>query len=210
MQRLRTAFIFLAVALTLSWVVACGPQRDQEIEGDAATTTGETTSEEMPAEPMPAATASATLQGRAGSDVSGEVTFTEVEGGVQIVAHVSGLTNAGPHGFHLHEVGDCSAEDFTSAGGHFNPTGVPHGAPTDAEHHAGDFGNIEVGEDGTGHLELVSHMLTVSPGPNSVVGKAVILHEQADDLESQPTGAAGGRVACGVVQAAGGSGETAE
>lgn len=105
------------------------------------------------------------------------------------------------HGFHIHESGDCTAADFTSAGGHFNPTNAPHGGPDDAEHHAGDLGNIEIGEDGTGTLDLASSMLTLDAGAtNSAVGKAVILHAGQDDLETQPTGDAGARLACGVVQ----------
>jgi superoxide dismutase, Cu-Zn family len=150
------------------------------------------------------ATATATLAGREGSGISGVVTFTEGAGGVTIVADVAGVPNPGPHGFHIHETGDCSAADFTSAGGHFNPGGNQHGAPDAADRHAGDLGNIEVGDDGSGHLELTSDRITVSPGANSVVGRAVILHEKADDLVSQPTGAAGGRIACGVITAGGG------
>jgi Cu-Zn family superoxide dismutase len=139
------------------------------------------------------------MKGKAGSKISGTVTFTETANGVAVTAHLTGIEGSGPRGFHLHETGNCSAADFSSAGGHFNPTGAAHGAPDSPEHHAGDLGNVEVGADGTVHLERVSTMLTVASGPNSVVGRAVILHEKADDLTTQPTGNAGGRVACGVV-----------
>ncbi len=158
--------------------------------------------EEMEVEVAPPV-AVAQLMPKIGMDVTGTVTFTETDAGVEVVADVARV-EPGPHGLHLHEIGDCTAEDFTSAGGHFNPTDAPHGAPTDLERHAGDFGNIEIGEDGTGQLKLVTDMLTVADGPDTVVGRAVILHESADDLVSQPTGAAGGRIACGVVMLEGG------
>jgi len=144
-------------------------------------------------------TASAHLTAAEGSEISGQVDFTETEDRVRITAHVVGAPS-GTHGFHVHEIGDCSAADFTSAGDHFNPAGVEHGGPDAEVHHAGDLGNIEIGEDGTGHLELTSKQLTVSAGDSSVVGRAVILHADADDLTSQPTGAAGARLACGVVE----------
>ena len=157
---------------------------------------------EVVVEEQAALVAVAVLKARADSEASGTVTFTEVDGGVEVVADIARVA-PGPHGIHLHEFGDCSTEDFTSAGGHFNPADVPHGGPADSVRHAGDFGNIEIGEDGTGRLRLTTDMLTVAPGPNTVVGRAVILHETADDLESQPTGAAGGRIACGIVRLAG-------
>ncbi|MEO8504351.1 MAG: superoxide dismutase family protein [Acidobacteriota bacterium] len=144
--------------------------------------------------------ASATLSGKAGAKVSGTVTFTEHAGTVTADAHLTGVA-AGKHGFHIHEKGDCGDVDFKNAGGHFNPTGAQHGAPTDAQHHAGDLGNIDIDVNGHGTLEISSSMLTVTDGPNSVVGKAVIVHEKADDLKTQPTGDAGGRIACGVVNA---------
>lgn len=145
--------------------------------------------------------AKAMLMAREGSTVAGMVTFTEADGGVTIVAHITGAP-PGSLGFHVHEFGDCSSADFKSAGGHFNPTEMPHGGPADLERHAGDLGNVEVAEDGTAHHETTSSMLTVSEGPNSVVGLGVILHEKADDLVSQPTGDAGGRIACGVIELA--------
>lgn len=142
--------------------------------------------------------AEATLTSRADLTVSGMVVFTEEGDSVTIVAHIEGAPS-GVHGLHIHEFGDCSSDDFKSAGGHFNPTGAIHGGPEDEERHAGDLGNIEIGDNGAGHLELTSDMITLGVGENSVIGKGVILHEKADDLVSQPTGAAGSRLACGVV-----------
>jgi len=153
------------------------------------------------AAPGPAKTARAELSGAEGSAVRGSVTFRAAGGRVQVHAEVENVP-AGVHGFHLHEKGDCSAADFTSAGGHFNPAGVAHGAPDAEPHHAGDFGNITVGEDGKGSLELESNELTLDDGPTGVVGRAIILHAGEDDLHSQPTGNAGARLACGVVKLA--------
>jgi superoxide dismutase, Cu-Zn family len=146
------------------------------------------------------AQAKAQIESRSGSKVTGMATFTELPGGgVKVVVHIE-QAPPGMHGLHIHEKGDCSDPEAKSAGGHFNPTSMAHAGPMDPEHHAGDLGNIEIQADGTGHLEITSKMLTVRPGPNSVVGKAVIFHEKPDDLKTQPTGNAGGRLGCGVIQ----------
>jgi Cu-Zn family superoxide dismutase len=129
--------------------------------------------------------------------VGGTVTFKPAPGGVSVSARVTGLA-PGTHGFHVHEFGDCSSADFTSAGGHFNPMGQPHGAPQADARHAGDLGNIEAGADGVANLEWTDKKLALD-GHHSVVGRAVIVHAKADDLKTQPTGDAGGRLACGVV-----------
>src|ERR1700680_1646041 len=139
----------------------------------------------------------AVLHPASGSQVMGVVTFTKANDAVQVVADVTGLT-PGKHGFHIHEFGDCSATDATSAGGHFNPTHKPHGAPDAAERHAGDLGNIEADASGKAHLEWKDKVMKLT-GEDSIVGHAVIVHEKADDLKTQPTGNAGGRVACGVI-----------
>lgn len=144
------------------------------------------------------ATAYATIQGRAGTGVSGHATFVERAGGVQVTLSISGA-EPGWHAVHIHEHGDCSAADFTSAGGHFNPGGHAHGAPHAAEHHAGDLGNIWVNEDRTGFHTVFMPELSVSDGDHSVRGRGIIVHEKADDLVSQPTGAAGGRIGCGEI-----------
>ena len=189
---LKTGSLFVTIA-SLVLVGACAPKQETAApEAEAPVETEVEVVEEV------ALVAMATLQPRSGDTTTGTITFTEIADGVLIHARVEGAP-PGLHGFHIHEVGDCSSEDFKSAGGHFNPTGAPHGGPTDAERHGGDLGNIEIGADGIGHLEVNSEQLTVAEGGNSVVGRGVILHEGEDDLESQPTGAAGARLACGVV-----------
>ena len=139
----------------------------------------------------------AVLHPASGSQVMGTVTFTKTDGGMQVVADITGLT-PGQHGFHIHEFGDCSAPDATSAGGHFNPSKNPHAGHDDAKRHEGDLGNIEADSSGKAHLELTDKMMTMS-GEKSIIGRGVIVHEKADDLKTQPTGNAGGRVACGVI-----------
>lgn len=142
------------------------------------------------------------------SGVDGTVSFTLLgEGKVRIDADITGLT-PGMHGMHVHEWGDCSGEGGMAAGGHFNPDGVDHGAPETATHHAGDFGNIVADADGHVVYSGTFGTGTFSLGQDkySVLGRAIIIHEKADTY-GQPTGDAGGRLACGVVQIAGGGTE---
>ena len=132
-----------------------------------------------------------------GNDVTGTVTFTKSGDKIKVVADLQGLT-PGKHGFHIHEYGDCSKADGTSAGGHFNPGNMEHGAPADTVRHEGDLGNIEADANGNGHLEWTDSQISFS-GESSIIGRAIIVHAGEDDLTSQPTGAAGARVACGVI-----------
>jgi len=142
--------------------------------------------------------ATAALQS-ADPKVSGTVVFTQEGSGVHVVADVAGA-KPGLHGFHLHENGVCTAPDYKSAGGHWNPGHAPHACMPVDPRHAGDLGNITVGSEGTGHLDVVLTGVSVA-GANSVIGKAVVLHGGEDDCKSQPSGNAGDRVACGVVKA---------
>ena len=184
---------WLALAAVLS-LVAAGCAKKEEV---ATPQPAEAPMVEPAEESMVAV---AELAPRADTSVTGMVKFSQQGDSVSITAHIEGAP-PGMHGFHIHEIGDCSSDDFKSAGGHFNPSDTVHGGPDNPDRHEGDLGNIEIGEDGSGHLELTSSLITVSEGPNSVVGRGVILHEKADDLVSQPTGAAGSRIACGVVAA---------
>jgi Cu-Zn family superoxide dismutase len=166
-------------------------------------------SETASAAPTPAMEATPTLttqiagaQLAGAGGVSGVVTFTQELGGVHLVARIQGA-QPGTHGFHLHAGGTCDGPDFKTAGDHFNPTNATHGDPAGAAHHAGDFGNLEVGADGSGQADSTTTMLSVGDGgPNDVVGKAVILHAGKDDLTTQPSGNSGARIACGVVERA--------
>ena len=139
----------------------------------------------------------AVLHPTKGNNVRGTVTFTKEAGGVRIVANLTGLT-PGAHGFHAHQTGDCSAPDASSAGGHFNPTDMPHSAPDSDQRHAGDFGNLTADASGKATYNKLDTKVELD-GPNSIVGRAIIVHAKADDLKTQPTGDAGGRQACGVV-----------
>jgi Cu-Zn family superoxide dismutase len=139
----------------------------------------------------------AVLQPTEGNSARGIVTFTKEATGMKIVADVEGLT-PGKHGFHIHEFGDISAPDASSAGGHFNPNNTKHGAPADFKRHAGDLGNLEANEDGKAHYERIDVHPTFV-GSHNILGRAVIIHQNEDDFETQPTGNAGPRIACGVI-----------
>ncbi|NIV91845.1 superoxide dismutase family protein [candidate division KSB1 bacterium] len=161
---------------------------------------GEEPAAEETMDTMDVTKAVAEMQPTEGHEASGTVTFTQTDSGMQVVAHFEGVPE-GEHGFHIHEFGDCSAPDGTSAGGHFNPTDMPHGAPDDEERHIGDLGNVTADADGVVDVEFVDENLTFE-GENSILGKGVILHTDSDDYTTQPTGNAGGRISCGVIEAA--------
>ena len=139
----------------------------------------------------------AVVHGLKDENIKGKVVFTQKDGGVEIVAEISGL-KPGEHGFHVHEFGDCSMADGKCAGGHFNPTGDPHGGPESDKRHAGDFGNLKANEDGKATYKRVDKMISLS-GANSVIGRSVIIHAKADDFKTQPAGDAGDRIACGTI-----------
>lgn len=129
--------------------------------------------------------------------VRGIVTFELTDKGVRVVAELTGLA-PGKHGFHIHEFGDCSSDDGMSAGGHFNPTAMPHSMPASEKRHVGDLGNIEADKEGKAHVDYVDTMVALT-GENGILGRGVIVHEKEDDLKTQPTGNAGARLACGVI-----------
>ena len=150
---------------------------------------------EKPSAPLKAV---AVLHPTSGSKVGGTVTFTEEADGVQVHAEITGLT-PGNHGFHVHEFGDCSAADASSAGAHFNPTHKPHAGPDTPERHLGDMGNVQADASGKATLKYVDHQISLANDERSVIGRSVVVHEKADDLRSQPSGDSGARIACGVI-----------
>jgi Cu-Zn family superoxide dismutase len=144
-----------------------------------------------------AQTATATLTPTAGNSAAGVVVFTQKGDKVTVTAKVSGLAPGG-HGFHIHEKGDCSAPDGSSAGGHFNPTGKSHGAPG-VDHHAGDMPMLQADASGNATLTADLEGIRIGGGATDVVGKSVVVHKDADDYKSQPAGNSGARIACGVI-----------
>ena len=152
---------------------------------------------QMPATKTTASKAVCVIYPTTGNTVTGTITFTQVSEGVKVVADLQGLSQ-GKHGIHIHECGDCSAADGSSAGGHFNPMAKSHGAPMDAMRHEGDMGNIEADAAGKAHLEYIDKNISFE-GMSSIIGRSVIVHKNEEDLKTQPTGNAGARVGCGVI-----------
>ena len=150
--------------------------------------------------PSTAQRAEANLASASGSLVSGKLTLVPMSGGVHVIGEVGGFGPGSSHGFHIHEKGDCSAADASSAGGHFNPGGQPHGRAMHGPHHAGDSDNIVA--DANGVAKIDTHIGGVSLGGgagNDIAGRAFVVHATSDDYTSQPAGNAGARVACGVI-----------
>jgi superoxide dismutase, Cu-Zn family len=150
-----------------------------------------------PAALTPTTRAICVLQPRSGSNVTGKVMFFAEEGGVRIEAELQNLT-PGLHGFHVHEWGDLDCADGKCTGGHFNPTGANHGGPDSETRHVGDLGNIEANDAGVAKYSRVDRHLSLD-GIHSIIGRGLIVHADPDDLTSQPTGNAGGRIAAGVI-----------
>jgi Cu-Zn family superoxide dismutase len=144
-------------------------------------------------------TATAQLMSSSGSRTEGSVSFRQHGDKVVGTVNVSGLPPNSEHGFHVHEKGDCSAPDGTSAGGHFNPTGKPHGQYDAPEHHVGDLPSLKADASGRASATFELRGPTVIAGPASLVGRGMIVHRDPDDFKTQPTGNSGARIACGVI-----------
>lgn len=170
-----------------------GPEAGRETTGGEAT---------LEAEPAPS-TAEARMQATEGNDVSGTVRFEESAEGLLVHVDLTGVPPSTEHGFHVHENGDCSAPDASSAGDHYSPEGHPHGLPEgEGPMHAGDMGNLVADANGEVHRRMLVQTMSVGGDRPSVIGRAVILHAEPDD-GGQPSGNAGGRIACGVVRTSG-------
>jgi len=163
-----------------------------------------------PAAPAPAATAApaasdkavtakATLKSAKGDAPSGTVTFSQQADGVHVTVDLAGAT-PGKHGLHIHQNGECTPP-FKTAGDHFNADKHDHACSPTPSRHTGDIGNVEVGADGKAHWEGVVDQISLTDAAHQVTGKSVILHAKEDDCKTQPTGASGDRIACGVIEA---------
>lgn len=179
--------------LSFMFFVSCAGQTDMNQDSDMSST-----SDDMSSSDEEISELVSVLHPTVGNDVNGVVRFFQTEEGVRIIAEVYDLAPNTAHGFHIHQYGDCSALDGTSAGGHFNPFDAQHGGPDSEDRHVGDLGNIMVDENGFGQIDVVDPMLSFD-GPASIIGRGIIVHAGEDDLETQPTGAAGARLSCGVI-----------
>ncbi len=166
--------------------------------GHTASTTNTTSTQ--PAAAPSQTKAVATLQALGGSGVSGSIVFIAAEGGVRLEGDVLGLPPNSSHGFHIHEKGDCSAADGSSAGGHFTSSHAMHGAMDAMDSHTGDLGNLVADDKGVAHVELLKPGASLGDGTaTDVMNRGLIVHAVTDDLKTQPTGASGARIACAVI-----------
>ncbi|WP_433853224.1 superoxide dismutase family protein [Stenotrophomonas nitritireducens] len=203
-MRLIHTSLFLASALALS---AC--RQDAEpaaTPADAASAPAPAADPAAPPAMEPAAAnaaavATAELQPTKDSTVKGSIRFTLVDGRLHASGDIGGLKPGSEHGFHIHEKGDCSAPDGTSAGGHFNPGNAEHGSIDAAAHHGGDMPNIVADAQGNAHVDgPVSSNVNAGKGDGfDIIGRGLIVHADPDDYHSQPTGNAGARLACAVI-----------
>ena len=197
--------VMFLLACTLVFAVACKKdKKDAETEVETTVETEKSsdsgTSKKTNAnKTKEVRKASAILDAKSNSGATGNVAFKEEGGIVTMIAVLTGLSE-GAHAVHLHEKADCSADDGTSSGGHWNPTGQPHGKWGAKEgYHKGDIGNFTANADGNITLNFQTNEWCIGCGDpaKDILGKAVIVHQGEDDFKTQPTGAAGGRVSCG-------------
>ena len=197
---MKATILGLAIAATVL-LAACSKEQPagapSEREATAAAPAGKAT----PAEP--AAEGAAQIAPTQGNTVTGSVALSTSSEGVHITGTVQGLKPNAEFGFHVHEKGDCSAPDGSSAGGHFNPTSAEHGNPTSGtHHHAGDMLNIKSNGEGVAQVDTTAAGTTLHGNPpTDIMGKAIVVHEGPDDYRTQPSGNSGKRVACGVIGA---------
>ena len=205
-KTMKKISVLISICMLVT-VIACKKDKKEAIETEV-----EETEVQEPAEIEEPAEVEATvevkkikvaLNAKSGSNVTGNAVFRQENGKVNMVAIMSGL-EPGTHAIHLHEKADCSSDDGKSTGGHWNPTGQPHGKwGVEAGYHKGDIGNFNADDKGNGTISFTTDEWCIGCGDatKDVIGKAIIVHQGADDFTSQPSGAAGARVSCaGVIE----------
>ncbi|MET0290497.1 MAG: superoxide dismutase family protein [Pseudoxanthomonas sp.] len=193
--------LFLATVLALG---ACSKPADPVAPAaEAPAPTAEAPAPTETAAPAAGGTAKATLKATEGNALAGELSFMTMDNMVHVTGTITGLAPNSKHGFHIHEKGDCSAPDGASAGGHFNPGSSDHGQVSAEPHHGGDMDNITADAEGKATVDgMLSSNVNIGKGDAfDIVGKGLIVHADQDDYKTQPTGNAGGRQACAVIEA---------
>ncbi|MCM4156570.1 superoxide dismutase family protein [Gramella sp. AN32] len=200
MKRISLSIILCAALITTS---CKNDKKDDEMDDDAVTETemGTDMENQDSAKNMKDKKVTVTLQPKSGSKLSGNVAFYQEGDKVRMEAIISGLAE-GEHAIHIHQSADCSAEDGSSAGGHWNPTDATHGKWGSSDgFHKGDIGNFKVDANGNGTVKLTTDEWCIGCGDSKkdILGKAIIVHDGVDDFTSQPSGNAGNRVGCGTI-----------
>ncbi|MGH8175548.1 MAG: superoxide dismutase family protein [Steroidobacter sp.] len=189
--------VMTVILTTAAAMVFAQTERPPSSSGD----TRQSNAAEPPPEGQTPVGAAAKLEPRSGSQASGELMVGPERKIVRITGVVKGLEPNSEHGFHIHERGDCSAPDASSAGGHFNPAGAKHGAPDSASKHGGDMLNIRANADGVANVDVRATGATLRTGQSTdILNKAIVIHAKPDDYKTQPSGDSGDRIACGVIQ----------
>jgi Cu-Zn family superoxide dismutase len=192
----RASLILTGAALAAFAIAAAGMQPATPPSTDPST--------DRPAQPGPddpfadVNALIATVYPTAGYTCKGTVRFIKQGEAVRVLADIEGLAPNSKHGFHIHEFGDASKPDGSSAGGHYNPEHHDHALPTEQTRHAGDLGNLEANADGRVRLDMVTHNISLTGEHNPIIGRGVIIHADPDD-GGQPTGNAGSRIGIGVI-----------
>lgn len=191
-----TRFTSLLAVAAITLLAGCGVESDQTPASPATATSASPAT----ANAATSASAHAVLASASDSNVHGRLSFVRTDQGIHVTGRISGLEPNSTHGFHIHESGDCSAPDASSAGGHFNPAQQPHGHAGMGPHHAGDIPNQQANASGVATVDVVAQDIELGTGsPTDALGRAIIVHAQPDDYTSQPSGDAGARIACGVI-----------
>ena len=193
----------LLLVLTISFATSCKKDKKEATEVDVTETEAPAKEAVVKTENTEVKKLKIALNAKSGSQVTGNIVFKEQNGKVNMIAIMGGL-DKGLHAIHLHETADCSSDDGKSTGGHWNPTGQPHGKWDDATgYHKGDIGNFNADEKGNGTMSFTTDEWCIGCGDpaKDILGKAVIVHQGTDDFTSQPSGAAGTRISCaGVIE----------
>lgn len=209
----------LALALLIPVAICTACSRQEEPAATSPTEAADTQANATAPKPAPGSTsvapapapatepaqptAHATLTAAAGSSLQGGFTFVNQGSGISIRGEITGLEPRSEHGFHIHEVGECTLPNFESAGAHFNPTKADHGNPESDTRHLGDLPNAKADENGRALIDMNIQGVTLMDkdgAPTEILGKAIVVHAGKDDFKTQPSGGSGDRIACGVIR----------
>lgn len=141
----------------------------------------------------------AVLSSTQNSSVHGVATFVRKDDVAVVNVNMAGFKPNSSHGLHIHESGDCTARDGSSAGGHFNPTSSQHGGPAGSPRHSGDLGNVIADSAGNIYATFEVADIAFGNGGDSIIGRGLVVHADRDDMKSQPAGNSGARFACGLI-----------